>query len=451
VFTHLVQYLTAHPITVSILENEDIAQEIHLHLQSCGKYAAAIEIIRFLDRPEIREQFGLNKGITERTARRWMAKMGYRWKREPKGQYKDGHEREDVVSYRQNVLLPFFSTISPFTRHWTSDGELLNPEPPLLGLRVIVWVHDESTFYANDRRTLRWVHKSESAKPYAKGEGVSLMVADFVSADYGWLRSPDGWVISTVPLCTCLMFVYRARNARVLFKAGKNHDGYFSNTDVVAQLNKAMDLLNEFYGNEIHVFLYDNAKTHTARRPNALSARHMTVNPSKDHSRNFLCTVKNADGSQHQVQMQNGAFSDSSPQSFYFPLHHPEARIFKGMRLIIRERIAQGATLPDPTKLNAECRGFKCPPGRTNCCCRRILFTQPDFVAQQSMLEEVAESRGFRVIFNAKFHCELSFIEQCWGYSKRVYREYPASSTEADLERNVLNALNSVPLVSMRR
>jgi hypothetical protein len=28
--------------------------------------------------------------------------------------------------------------------------------------------------------------------PYAKGEGESLMIADFVSADYGWLHSPDG-------------------------------------------------------------------------------------------------------------------------------------------------------------------------------------------------------------------------------------------------------------------
>lgn len=27
---------------------------------------------------------------------------------------------------------------------------------------------------------------------YAKGEGHSLMVADFVSADYGWLHSLDG-------------------------------------------------------------------------------------------------------------------------------------------------------------------------------------------------------------------------------------------------------------------
>ncbi|KIL54331.1 hypothetical protein M378DRAFT_38189, partial [Amanita muscaria Koide BX008] len=39
----------------------------------------------------------------------------------------------------------------------------------------------------------------------------------------------------------------------------------------------------------------------------------------------------------------------------------------------------------------------------------------------------------------------------CWGHSKRVYRQYPPSSKEADLKMNVLAALESVPLVTMRR
>jgi hypothetical protein len=46
---------------------------------------------------------------------------------------------------------------------------------------------------------------------------------------------------------------------------------------------------------------------------------------------------------------------------------------------------------------------------------------------------------------------ELNFIGQCWGYSKRMYREFPMSSKEADLERNVLAALEAVPLDAVRR
>jgi hypothetical protein len=43
----------------------------------------------------------------------------------------------------------------------------------------------------------------------------------------------------------------------------------------------------------------------------------------------------------------------------------------------------------------------------------------------------------------------MNFIEQCWGHSKRVYHQYPSSLKEADLEMNVLAALESVPLVTM--
>ena len=80
-----------------------------------------------------------------------------------------------------------------------------------------------------------------------------------------------------------------------------------------------------------------------------------------------------------------------------------------------------------------------------------MLYNEPDFVGVQSLLEIACEARGFRAIFFPKFHCELNFIEQCWGYSKRIYRELPASSKEADLERNVLQALDSVPLVAIHR
>ena len=80
-----------------------------------------------------------------------------------------------------------------------------------------------------------------------------------------------------------------------------------------------------------------------------------------------------------------------------------------------------------------------------------MLYNEPDFVAVESLLEITCKARGFQVIFLPKFHCELNFIEQCWGFSKRVYRQFPVSSKEQDLERNVLSALDAVPIESMQQ
>ena len=44
----------------------------------------------------------------------------------------------------------------------------------------------------------------------------------------------------------------------------------------------------------------------------------------------------------------------------------------------------------------------------------------------------------------------LNFIEQCWGYAKRIYRLNPPSSREDHLEKNALASLEVVPLKSMR-
>ncbi|KAJ7595596.1 hypothetical protein C8J56DRAFT_775144 [Mycena floridula] len=67
------------------------------------------------------------------------------------------------------------------------------------------------------------------------------------------------------------------------------------------------------------------------------------------------------------------------------------------------------------------------------------------------MLEEECAARGYDVIFFPKYHPELNFIDQCWGFAKRIYRMFPTSSKEADLERNMVESLDSVPIESMRR
>ena len=128
--------------------------------------------------------------------------------------------------------------------------------------------------------------------------------------------------------------------------------------------------------------------------------------------------ICNADGSyqKEKIRMEDAQFADGIPQPLYFPEGHAHAGVFKGMVTILEEWGFQNMA-----QIRVECKGFKCPPGATSCCCRRILYNQYDFTNVTSILELTCKALGVLVIFLPKFHCELNFIEQCWGFAKRIY------------------------------
>lgn len=423
---------------ISRLQDEDVKSDVNMHLQSLGKYVSAMDLVRYFQRNDVEQRHGFT--ISLATARRWMKWMGMRWKKSPKGQYVDGHERPDVVEYRQNTYIPrrFGSTLP--SRTWTEEtmGNHVIPSPSCQ--HTVHWHHDETTYTQNNRRQVRWVPKDEKPVPQPKGEGPSLMVADFVSADYGWLRSPDG-----------------KEEARVLFKAGTNRDGYFTSEEILEQATRAMDILGKYFPHDHHVLVYDNARTHLKRAPDALSARKMVLNIPKP-GRNWLVEVPKLDGQGQQVyapdgmklkekvQMAPGTLPNGEPQPLYFPEGHHRAGIFKGMAMILEER-----GFIKEARLKRECPGFKCPPDQIDCCVRRFLYNQQDFSRVETLLETHCKKRGFEVLFLPKFHPELSPIEPCWGSAKRNYRELPLSHSEAELEANVLLSLESVSLEQIRR
>ncbi|KAF9030407.1 hypothetical protein BJ165DRAFT_1535710 [Panaeolus papilionaceus] len=118
--------------------------------------------------------------------------------------------------------------LEPQMRHYSqaAGGTTNDGTPPdLLACHVVIWSHDESVFYTHDQQQTRWVHESEQATPYKKGKGASLMVADFILVDYGWLASLD-----------------RKESAQVILQPEKNQDGHYPDED--------------------HVLVFDNATTH---------------------------------------------------------------------------------------------------------------------------------------------------------------------------------------------
>ncbi|KAJ6521374.1 hypothetical protein DFH09DRAFT_1097822 [Mycena vulgaris] len=285
----------------SMLVDEPLQADINLYLQELGKDITAEKLVEYLGRPET---------------------LGYRWMSPKKGQYADGHERPDVVDYQQNKFLPGWASIQERMDAWSKEN-LPFYGPHLPGKHIVVWFHDESIFYAHDCRRKTWYHKNVPAKPYAKGEGASLMIANFVSSKYGWLRSPD-----------------EMRDVRVIMSPGKNKDGYFTNVEIREQAQAAMDLLNEFYPDEEHFFVYDNATTHLKRPEGSLSATKMT----KGLSANFLVEVNLRDEHGAQVYSSTGAYiktkirmADTTfqgqPQHLYFPDGHALAGLRRNIRL----------------------------------------------------------------------------------------------------------------------
>jgi hypothetical protein len=243
-------------------------------------------------KPKVMEHYRILKPITLDTACEWMLKLNFKWRQAPKGTYLNGHERPDVVHYRQNIYLPTLAQREPAIWAWDKDNlsHLVDPASPSPIRHTVLWFHDQCIFYQNDRRKYHWVHASEKPVPLPKGEGILLMVSDFISADYGWLRSPDG-----------------TKSARVLFWPGANREGYFTNEDMLQQVDGAMDILEKNYPHDDHIFVFDNATIHTKRPPGSLSARHMPKKTPKPDPRkpekeaNWLVAVDAMDEQGHPV------------------------------------------------------------------------------------------------------------------------------------------------------
>jgi hypothetical protein len=160
-------------------------------------FLKAEDVIEIVASPEVQSIFarkGISKAsISVTTALRWLEKLGWTYGTLKNGMYLDGHERPDVVEYREHFVERWMGYERRFHR-WDNDGTELPrpngfPVPGAMGrFRLILVTHDESTFFQNDERNTGWSHSSRKSKPKAKGNGQSLMVSDFLTPDWGRLR-----------------------------------------------------------------------------------------------------------------------------------------------------------------------------------------------------------------------------------------------------------------------
>ena len=208
---------------------------------------------------EIFPRFGtkVQGGIKPRTARRWMLREGFRYTKHQKGVYVDGHERPDVVEYRQKVFIPTIRSYQPRIIEYEIGNctqevaKVSSNERP-----IVIMFHDESTFQAHDAQEKSWVLDSQHALR-KKGVGRGIHRSDFIGPTGGWCKE-----------------------AGVQIRYGKNRDGYWSGEDVCNQLKeKAIPALEKQHPNCQLLFIFDNSSGHASFASDALVASRMNLGP----------------------------------------------------------------------------------------------------------------------------------------------------------------------------
>jgi len=65
------------------------------------------------------------------------------------------------------------------------------------------------------------------------------------------------------------------REAQIMFKPGKNRDRYFDSKELIAQVNRAIEIFEAKDGLAQGLFMFDNAPSHLKHAEDAISATKM--------------------------------------------------------------------------------------------------------------------------------------------------------------------------------
>ena len=202
--------------------------------------------------------------ISERTAVRWLTLLDFVHCEQKKGTYVDGHEREDVVRYREEFLMKIEEYQKRMITYVGDDCEKAIQPDLEDGVRPLVLVvQDESCFSSNDARKTIWKQRNGNIlRP--KGSGRSLMVSEFLCECHGRLRltAEQQTLNPGVP-----------SEAGIIIKPGKGADGYWDNDDLVRQTETfVIPIFKVLHQGCDALICYDHSMNHLANAPDALVA-----------------------------------------------------------------------------------------------------------------------------------------------------------------------------------
>ncbi|KAF9498601.1 hypothetical protein BDN71DRAFT_1530368 [Pleurotus eryngii] len=363
-------------------------------------------------------ELGINpkKPLSNRAGARWLQKLGWRHTLVKKGVYMDGHERPDVVQYRNDVFLPQMAKYEARMVHYEGP-ELRQVEPKLADgeEEIIPLFHDESCFHANDQTNRAWLQPGE--QPLRKKErGRLIHVSDFINPETGRLVVIDKHGKIT-------------HDARKIIFPGSNGDAWWDTKQLLEQLKTAITIFEKAHPGKRALFIFDQSSAHASLPPDALKAFNMNKSDGgkQRHQRDTIIPMSNPDPRFR-----------GKPQKMTLPNGSP-----KGLKSVLEER---GFNI---TKLRAKCSPV-CPFENQDCCMARLLSQQDDFKNQPSMVESLITNAGHYCIFLPKFHCELNPIEMYWGWCKYRYREADKKTFE-EAKQAAICCLDGCPAEVIRR
>ncbi|KAF9258948.1 hypothetical protein L218DRAFT_1080196 [Marasmius fiardii PR-910] len=350
-------------------------------------------------------QLNIDKSLSIRTACRWLIRLGWRLTQLWKGVYMDGHEREDVVKYRNKVFLPIMVEYERRMARWELTDDALTHIPPVLRLgekEIIPQFHDKSTFHMNDFRTTAWLAEGQTVLQ-KKGRGHFGHMQMAISLD----------------------------KAHHIIYPGANGDAWWDTKQLLEQVKEAISIFNEAHPGCTALFIFDQSSAHASLAPDALHAFEMNKSDggAQRKQKDTIIPQSNPDP-QFQGQIQTMTLPGGKA---------------KGLQWVLEE---WGFSVRG---MQTKCKPV-CPTSNTDCCVARLLSKQDDFTHQISMLETLIKELGHECLFLPKFHCELNPIEMYWGWCClcRPYRSAtsptfsasrPDSEEESEQERTDCSAL----------
>ncbi len=159
----------------------------------------------------------VGRGISLSTARRWLHHEGFRYISYRKGLYFDGHDRPDVLKYRNEKFLPTMAALRHrLIRYVVGDIDtvLVDSQRNFVERILVLVAHDEMASQSNDTHDKSWVLGDEH-QLRKKGPGRGLHQSDMICSTVGWLKEGSQTL-----------------------EYGKNYDGYWTGELFVKQVFK---------------------------------------------------------------------------------------------------------------------------------------------------------------------------------------------------------------------